>query len=93
MDDDEWNPSKAAGVCLMLLAQCCEDSIVELVIPFVKENIKKPDWRYRDAAVMSFGSILEGPDPNSLKVTIEIIFFCRLELVEKRRSLAMLCPL
>ncbi|KAA0187419.1 Importin subunit beta-1 [Fasciolopsis buskii] len=71
MDDDEWNPSKAAGVCLMLLAQCCEDSIVELVIPFVKENIKKPDWRYRDAAVMSFGSILEGPDPNSLKPLVQ----------------------
>ncbi|VDQ10376.1 unnamed protein product [Trichobilharzia regenti] len=70
MDDDEWNPSKAAGVCLMLLAQCCEDPIVNLVIPFVKENIKKPDWRYRDAAVMSFGSILEGPDPAALKVSL-----------------------
>ncbi|VDP23604.1 unnamed protein product [Schistosoma margrebowiei] len=71
MDDDEWNPSKASGVCLMLLAQCCEDPIVNLVIPFVKENIKKPDWRYRDAAVMSFGSILEGPDPAALKPLVE----------------------
>ncbi|CAH8591312.1 unnamed protein product [Heterobilharzia americana] len=71
VDDDEWNPSKAAGVCLMLLAQCCEDPIVNLVIPFVKENIKKPDWRYRDAAVMSFGSILEGPDPAALKPLVE----------------------
>ncbi|OON23129.1 HEAT repeat protein [Opisthorchis viverrini] len=71
MDDDEWNPSKAAGVCLMLLAQCCEDAIVDLVIPFVKENIKKPDWRYRDAAVMSFGSILEGPNPTALKPLVE----------------------
>lgn len=70
-DDDEWNPSKAAGVCLMLLAQCCEDAIVDLVIPFVKENIKKPDWRYRDAAVMSFGSILEGPNPTALKPLVE----------------------
>ena len=24
-DEDDWNPSKAAGVCLMLLATCCED--------------------------------------------------------------------
>ncbi len=66
-DDDEWNPSKAAGVCIMLLAQCCEDAIVELVIPFVREHIENPDWRYRDAAVMSFGSILEGPNPTALK--------------------------
>lgn len=66
-DDDEWNPSKAAGVCIMLLAQCCEDAIVELVIPFVSQHIENPDWKYRDAAVMSFGSILEGPNPAALK--------------------------
>ncbi|GAB6028323.1 Importin subunit beta-1 [Chamberlinius hualienensis] len=66
-DEDDWNPCKAAGVCLMLLASCCEDSIVPIVLPFVEENIKNPDWKYRDAAVMAFGSILEGPDPESLR--------------------------
>ncbi|VDL92291.1 unnamed protein product [Schistocephalus solidus] len=70
-DDDEWNPSKAAGVCIMLLAQCCEDAIVELVIPFVRQHIENPDWKYRDAAVMSFGSILEGPNPTALKPLVE----------------------
>jgi len=54
-DEDDWNPSKAAGVCLMLLATCCENDIVQHVLPFVKENIISPDWRYRDAALMSFG--------------------------------------
>ncbi len=66
-DDDDWNPCKAAGVCLMLLATCCGDDIVAHVLPFVKENIKHTDWRFRDAAVMSFGSILEGPNPEALK--------------------------
>nr|XP_023409161.1 importin subunit beta-1 [Loxodonta africana] len=66
-DDDDWNPRKAAGVCLMLLATCCEDDIVPHVLPFIKEHIKNPDWRYRDAAVMAFGCILEGPEPNQLK--------------------------
>uniref|UniRef100_A0A8C4QZJ4 Karyopherin (importin) beta 1 n=1 Tax=Eptatretus burgeri TaxID=7764 RepID=A0A8C4QZJ4_EPTBU len=66
-DDDDWNPCKAAGVCLMLLATCCEDDIVPHVLSFIKENIKSPDWRHRDAAVMAFGSILEGPDANQLK--------------------------
>ncbi|ERE67573.1 importin subunit beta-1 [Cricetulus griseus] len=66
-DDDDWNPCKAAGVCLMLLSTCCEDDIVPHVLPFIKEHIKNPDWRYRDAAVMAFGSILEGPEPNQLK--------------------------
>ena len=35
-DEDDWNPCKAAGVCLMLLATCCEDDIVAHVLPFVK---------------------------------------------------------
>lgn len=54
-DEDDWNPSKAAGVCLMLLATCCENAIVPYVLPFVKDNIKNSDWRYRDAALMAFG--------------------------------------
>ena len=54
-DDDEWNPCKAAGVCVMLLATCTEDDIVPHVLPFVKENIKNVNWRLRDAAIMAFG--------------------------------------
>lgn len=70
-DEDDWNPCKAAGVCLMLLATCCGDDIVQHVLPFVKENIKHADWRFRDAALMSFGSILEGPDANALKPIVK----------------------
>lgn len=70
-DDDEWNPAKSAGVCLMLLAQCCENDIVPHVLPFIKENIKHPNWRFRDAAVMVFGSILTGLDTNTLKPLVE----------------------
>lgn len=57
-DDDEWNPCKAAGVCLMLMATCCEDDVVPYVLPFVRDNIRNEDWRYRDAAVMAFGKLL-----------------------------------
>ena len=70
-DEDDWNPCKAAGVCMMLLATCCEDDIVPHVLPFVKDNIRHPDWKHRDAALMSFGSILEGPDPKQLKPLVE----------------------
>nr|CAD7587406.1 unnamed protein product [Timema genevievae] len=70
-DEDDWNPSKSAGVCLMLLATCCEDDIVPFVLPFVKDNIKSTDWRYRDAALMAFGSILGGLDAATLKPLVE----------------------
>ena len=64
-DDDDWNPNKAASVCLMLIAQCCMDNIVPHVIPFM-DNIRNEDWRYRDAAVMSFGCIVDGPESKAL---------------------------
>lgn len=81
-DDDDWNPCKAAGVCLMLLATCCEDDVVPHVLPFIKEHIKHPDWRYRDASVMAFGSILEGPELNQLKplvIQVTLVFMSRLQ--------------
>lgn len=70
-DEDDWNPSKAAGVCLMLLASCCEDAIVPYVLPFVKDNIKNEDWRFRDGALMAFGAILGGLEPNTLRPLVE----------------------
>lgn len=70
-DEDDWNPSKAASVCLMLLATCCEEEIVPHVLPFVKEHIKSPNWRFRDAALMSFGSILNGLNENTSKPLVE----------------------
>jgi len=81
-DDDEWNPCKAAGVCLMLMATCCEDDVVAHVLPFVKDNISSPDWRFRDAAVMAFGSILEGPDPTNLKPLVEQAMPMMIELLK-----------
>lgn len=65
-NEDEWNVSMAAGTCLALLAQCVGDGIVGPIIPFVESNIKNPDWRYREAAVMAFGSILDGPEEGIL---------------------------
>lgn len=70
-DEDDWNPSKAASVCLMLLATCCEEEIVPHVLPFVKEHIKSENWRFRDAALMSFGSILSGLESQTLKPLVE----------------------
>jgi len=70
-DDDEWNPCKAAGVCLMLLSSCIEDDIIPHVMPFINDNIKSNNWQFRDAAVMAFGSIIEGPSVEKLKPIVE----------------------
>ncbi|XP_053607169.1 importin subunit beta-1 [Plodia interpunctella] len=70
-DELEWNPSKAASVCLMLLSNCCEDEIVPHVLPFIQSNIKNENWRYREAALMAFGSILGGLEASILKPLVE----------------------
>ncbi|KAI0045184.1 karyopherin Kap95 [Auriscalpium vulgare] len=66
-DEDEWNVAMSAGTCLGYLAQAVHDSIVPAIIPFIEANIKSPDWHAREAAVMAFGSILVGPDPQVLQ--------------------------
>lgn len=54
-EGDDWVPSKAASVCLMLIAQCVPTEILPHVIPFVAQNIGSPDWHYKDAACIAFG--------------------------------------
>lgn len=65
-DEGAWNIAMAGGTCLGLVARAVGDDIVPLVMPFIEENITKPDWRQREAATYAFGSILEGPSPDKL---------------------------
>ena len=55
----------------MLLSNCAENAIIQHVFPFVSANIKHTDWKHREAAVMAFGSMLEGPDVSSIKSIAE----------------------
>lgn len=65
-DEGEWNLAMSAGTCLSYMAQAVADAIVPAVIPFIEAHIKAQDWHQREAAVMTFGSILDGPDPQVL---------------------------
>ncbi|KAI9504650.1 karyopherin Kap95 [Coemansia spiralis] len=83
-DEDEWNVSMAAATCLSLLAQTIGNDIVAPVIPFVEQHIRNPNWHYREAAVMSFGSILEGPDPNVLTPLVSQALPVLIEMVKDK---------
>ncbi|WVQ84051.1 hypothetical protein IAT38_006196 [Cryptococcus sp. DSM 104549] len=65
-DEDDWTKAMAAAACLELLAQNVGDEIVGPVVPFVEAGITRQEWQRREAAVMAFGSILDGPDPATL---------------------------
>ncbi|WCJ41547.1 Importin subunit beta-1 [Euphorbia peplus] len=71
-DEGTWNIAMAGGTCLGLVARTVGDEIVPLVIPFIEENITKPDWRKREAATYAFGSILEGPSPEKLTPIVNV---------------------
>lgn len=70
-DSDEWNPAKAASVCLILLSNCCNNDILQYVLPFIDENIQSSEWRLRDAAVMAFGSVVGGLKDETLVLLID----------------------
>uniref|UniRef100_A0A1I7S7A1 Importin N-terminal domain-containing protein n=1 Tax=Bursaphelenchus xylophilus TaxID=6326 RepID=A0A1I7S7A1_BURXY len=70
-EEDDWIPAKSASVCIMLLAQCCQDDVIAPTLPFISENFANPDWHRREAAVMAFGSILDGPDPSTLSALVQ----------------------
>lgn len=60
-DLDEWNVASAGGQCLKLLTKVVGDPIVDMIIGFVASNIQSADWRFREAAILAFGSMLNGP--------------------------------
>jgi hypothetical protein len=47
--------------------------LVQGCYPFIQSNLGSDDWRRRDAAVMAFGSILEGPAEDAVRsLTTEV---------------------
>ncbi|GEQ68511.1 hypothetical protein JCM33374_g2179 [Metschnikowia sp. JCM 33374] len=70
-EDDDWSVAMAAGSCLQLFATTTGAYVVEPTLTFFAANIGSPEWRNREAAVMAFGSILEGPEVDQLKQAIQ----------------------
>ncbi|CAM9669741.1 unnamed protein product, partial [Discosporangium mesarthrocarpum] len=58
--------AKAGATCLRLIATLVEDDVVEMMVPFVTTYISSDNWRHREAAVMAFGAVLEGPSMKKL---------------------------
>ncbi|KAJ6846504.1 importin subunit beta-1-like [Iris pallida] len=85
-DDGTWNLSMAGGTCLGLVARTVGDAIVPLVMPFVESNIRKPEWRNREAATFAFGSILEGPSVEKLSPLVHAGLAFLLDAMEDENS-------
>ncbi|KAI9221474.1 karyopherin Kap95 [Blastocladiella britannica] len=66
VDEDDWVPSMAAATCVGLLTLVVGNDMIPVAIPLIEHNIQSMEWRQRNAAVLTFGSILEGPTPQAL---------------------------
>lgn len=64
--EDDWNVVMAAGTCVELMAKAAKDAVLDITMAFVAPNIQSANWAEREAAVMAFGSVLEGPDLSKL---------------------------
>jgi importin subunit beta-1 len=64
-DVDSYNKSTEAAWCLVAIATVIENEVMEIVVPWVQQNIQQGDWRLREAAVMAYGCIMEGLNENS----------------------------
>jgi len=69
-DDDDNDVSNAAGRVLSDVSVIIETNIIPLVLPFIHQNINNPDWHFKDAAITSFGLILDGPSENEISPII-----------------------
>lgn len=64
--EDDYNVARAAYQCLQLYAQCIGGEVIAPVLEFVEANLRSEDWHKRDAAVSSFGAIMDGPEAKIL---------------------------
>jgi importin subunit beta-1 len=44
---------------------------VDLVLSFVEANFENPDWKFREAAILSYGSIMEGPTSEKMRPLVQ----------------------
>ncbi|EDO05652.1 putative importin beta subunit [Babesia bovis T2Bo] len=73
-DSDTWTLPMAAGVCLSLCSQAVKNDIVPSVLQFINENFHHAQWNCREAAVLAYGYIMEGPDADTLRLLVRDSF-------------------
>jgi importin subunit beta-1 len=66
LDEDTWDLSRAAALCLTALSRVVGDPVQAAVMPFVQQHVSSPDWRRREAAVTAFGALLDCPAPETV---------------------------
>mmetsp|Transcript_601 Transcript_601/g.716 ORF Transcript_601/g.716 Transcript_601/m.716 type:complete len:877 (+) Transcript_601:69-2699(+) len=73
-DEETRNIATSAAMCLGFLSQCLHNDILPYILPFVEKNINNEDWHRREASVLAFGAMLEGPDSVHIQAPLQAAF-------------------
>jgi transportin-1 len=58
--EDRWNLRKCSAAALDVLASVFHSPVFEVLLPYLKDNIRHEDWPPREAAVLALGAIADG---------------------------------
>jgi hypothetical protein len=66
INDENWTLSKAASCLLSIFSQCCDYQLIQEVIVFIGNNINQTNNFNKEAAILSFGAILDTSHKDSM---------------------------
>ncbi|KAI9675649.1 MAG: hypothetical protein M1817_001016 [Caeruleum heppii] len=58
--EDRWNLRKCSAAALDVLANLYHGPVFQITLPYLKENLRHPDWPQREAAVLALGAVADG---------------------------------
>jgi transportin-1 len=58
--EDRWNLRKCSAAALDVLAVVFSQSVLEVILPYLKEHLRHREWPYREAAVLALGAVADG---------------------------------
>jgi importin subunit beta-1 len=88
-DESSFNVAMACGECLKLMALCAKNDVVDIYMSKVNEFVGHENWRFREAAALTFGSALEGPEPESIRKYVQRGLSLFVQMAMTDRSIAV----
>ncbi|KAK2821856.1 hypothetical protein FQN49_007606, partial [Arthroderma sp. PD_2] len=58
--EEEWTIRKSSATALDIFATVYHQPVFEIVLPYLRENLKNPKWANREASVLALGAIADG---------------------------------
>ncbi|KAI5783640.1 armadillo-type protein [Geopyxis carbonaria] len=58
--EDRWNLRKCSAAALDVLATVFHQPVLEVILPYLKDNLRHPEWPHREAAVLALGAVADG---------------------------------